>query len=677
MRSTLFRTQQNTRYDGLFIAAALINLENDYNKMLSDKVVCAEEMIAINELINSLRAFEHIQRGWARGFGKLSNYWKEKQISNPLTESNDKYQKISQQELIDESIHSTKGGAEFAKIFASQLLRDINEVDGRYYKVAQNNKILFQQIKHCSEELVESSENINSKIKVINTIVSRPACFLARRLNARFIPLFQGLDPLRGKTKATSDFSGACFGHAMSWIHAIEQHDQYLSQPTHDKETFLNQKYQKEDDNIHRLDKFGIYYDNVQDIWVMLEKHFSTADNNAVFRLCFRQQNSDGHAMGYRKSANEEIEFFDCNLGLFVFKNLETFKIWIFEILSSYLRTEAKFKIAFHQCGVQNPGSTATIPLVERLSEDNDHNQIMDMLPKDPINFCTHHSYIKKLSILSTYSPDLRNTIQAAQTNSVKLVESDIYSRLDQFKLHSTSANFYPNDHQYYELKRKVIDAIDIEISRLKNNVIGDSITKINALITLKANIAMADPTQDLTSCVEKWLCTKPHGDKTHREIIQVGRKTNDKNTKTYQFILNLVTNNEINLSFMKVMRAELLNHIFNIINFYKTSPDTMPTTFKDIVQLLSRNKNDINDVIANIKARCSQNSTGMFTRVIKWRSREVDSFYKTLSKLDLDNPKSIRSVSNKLIDLLEKMEKQHKIYVAPENNPSFSVDGR
>src|SRR5262249_50866862 len=150
---------------------------------------------------------------------------------------------------------------------------------------------------------------------------------LANQLGARFTPSNQGHDPIRGRFSQDIDFEGVCYGHVMSWRDEIESTGRYLGLPRHNKKTFQYQNQQKQNTLGIKLCKSPI------DIWETVDNVIASLNSDSIYKLGFRTMDS-AHVMGLRKLNTGEIEFFDSNSGLFVFKNSTSFRIWLIQLFS-------------------------------------------------------------------------------------------------------------------------------------------------------------------------------------------------------------------------------------------------------------------------------------------------------------------------------------------------------
>ena len=623
--------QHQNNLDNLSIARAIIEIEDYCNEIEQGNVFCIDrDKIVLDELLNRLRAFEHIQKNWLRSFGIQANYSKIKKLNTELTPAENQYASITQKDLIHEAINETKKGIGFSIVFAEKLIADM-ESDRKYLEALHRHSELFAKVKECVSEVIKTNLGIINHVETRLSPTSLPSVYhLATLLKARYIPFNQSTEPLRGKPSEESVYKAACYGHAMDWKDEIEATGLYVGTPRSDKKNYLKHRSQNQNNYIH-----GKKCPSDGEIAFAVEELIQNLNfNNQIFRLSYGSNNT-GHSMGFRQLKNNEIEFYDSNFGVFIFQDISSFKIWLSELLAFYLKDRkyaTDFSIMIYKIGVQPLHATASIP------------------------------QIKTSATLETKTETLLE-IEKFKNKHIDNLELGIFNELRKYKPNAAKSPIHTVNHRYLSLKNNVNHAIDLEINRLKNVWIGDSKSKIHALTELKSIITHSNSSENLKFCVAKWLTKKSVIDsqKSNREIIQSSRIGNNPNTTTFQFIQNLVKNFEINLTDVRTKQAELFIKILNMIDLYEATYPILPATIKDICTLLSKSNNDVFDILTKIKNRCSENLTGLFAKTIKSRSEETDFFYKVIKNLDLNNPTSLNHATHALANLSKQITHSSK----------------
>ncbi|VVC75354.1 hypothetical protein AQUSIP_06440 [Aquicella siphonis] len=643
------------KHSQLVLARVLIDIES-YQKQ-NKAILSEEENNLFNELKNRIRSFEHIQRGWLRSSGILANYWKTKKLqkSSEITISK-QFLNITQIDLIEESIDAMQHGAGFSLAMMEQLFKDIEDPNGRYHKLARKHRLLFEEIKACVKGVKQAAQSISfsvSKYKS-SSVLSDPLYQFANQLGARFILSMQGLDPIRGRLSESIDFEGVCHGHVIKWKDEVESAGKYLALPRHDEKTFSYQNNQGQKER-------GIICKNVMDIWEAVDNVIASLDTHLIYKLSFNRLDA-GHAMGLRKLKTGEIEFFDPNLGLFVFKNSTSFRAWIIQLFLEYRMNHQECMIGLNPIGKQPKGAVATIPELQFSDSSN-------VLKLKANSFDKKEKVVSHSAVLSAYCSDLQDEILVQQDEMVDSTRSRIYSEIEKLKqnkvvqdgihLKSEKNN---QDKYHLLLKERAIHAINAEIGRLHGNIWGNSESKIDSLRELRWRIHRAHPSLSLSTVVDQWLSDKPKGrQKTHRQIIQDHRIINDSPARSYDFVRNFVSRYEINPASIRILQAKVLDLIVKFMSLMRDRNE-LPSTFNDIINILSQyNHSSLNELIGKVKQRCSENYTGFFVRIIKGRKEEVDSFYQVMRNIQPHHHQSLLKTSQTLQNLLNQMQKQSK----------------
>lgn len=600
-------------------------------------------MLSNNNLLiqERIKAFEHIQISWLRSSGKLANYWK---TVNQYEESGkeakifNSFLNITQIDLINEAIDVLQKGTKFSIIMADQILKDIqNEPQS---KLTEKNKIRVEDVKRVAQNNYFQVSLWNA-----NAFLARPIYYLANQLEARYIPFSQRFDPLIGK-----DFHGACYGHVLSWRDEIVATGKYLAMPRLDRNTFLYQKNQST--NFIMITGFQKSICR----WKAIEKIIASLRDEYIYELSFCWKNLSGHSLsghstGLRKFKTGEVEFFDVNFGLFIFKNSQTFRVWFIYLLFEY--HDYLFHIELNKIGVQPDNAIPTIPPIQ-LPKEN----IEEISFAKQADIYNAYKLIAHRAAISACKNDFRSQylIYHEQQEIYFSIRNYLYNKIAIFKQKKYIEDKYAvtdtKDITHDVLKQRVLSLIQIEIHRLQNKT-NDVMQTINLLNELKLKINNAHPSLTLYAVIDSWL-----SDRSKEEIITRCEVIYSQSKKAYAFVSKLMANYQINSMCVKVREAELLNVLIDIMRF-KRKKNQCPQLFEDISGLIKIDPQiSFFEMMIKIKNRCANNySAKFFANTVKRDDEDVNKLCKIMNSLQTDHFGSVRRTIHSLNGLLRKMK--------------------
>lgn len=137
----------------------------------------------------------------------------------------------------------------------------------------------------------------------------------------RYVPFVQNYDPLSyGAPK------GSCYGYVVQWSNDIKKSKNNFVIPRLNKKVLFAQNKQSRNYFSSWSSSFG-RKTNLQSVISNMQHHLV---DDTIYELGLDFCNDDiSHALGIRKLPGNEIEFFDPNLGIFIFPNDERFAQWL------------------------------------------------------------------------------------------------------------------------------------------------------------------------------------------------------------------------------------------------------------------------------------------------------------------------------------------------------------
>lgn len=210
-----------------------------------------------------------------------------------------------------------------------------------------NFKRLKNFILVCLDGLeTKTKEMMKLQDNLLLTVYQNVVLIYAAFHGGSYLPLFQYLDPLTGKTlkyhDSWADESGHCYGYVKNWATQINTKGRCTVLPKRDTETFSYQLTQ--------------YHYSYCGYWTISNKNdekniliyniVNELCNQMTFEYCYGisiyfEGNDIGHALGVRRIPNSDcIEFIDANAVLVTFPNQTAFKFWfVMHMVSSYPTT--------------------------------------------------------------------------------------------------------------------------------------------------------------------------------------------------------------------------------------------------------------------------------------------------------------------------------------------------
>ncbi len=185
-------------------------------------------------------------------------------------------------------------------------------------------------------------------------------------------------------------------------------------------------------------------------------------------------------------------------------------------------------------------------------------------------------------------------------------------------------------------LNFSIISSIQLEIKRLREVWIGKDIAarKIEALQELQTRFNQASPTATTQSIIDHWLADSP--------IIRTPRTGNSNNTHTYQFIVDLVQNHEINPTLVSARQQQILTSIFFIIKNWKNKPhNDLILEINVTLQDFANKHMALEDALKSIQFSCLRNkSNGCYS--LFYRRDTMTAFSQILCGLDCNQTTSL-----------------------------------
>ncbi|MBV8802991.1 MAG: hypothetical protein JO131_08545 [Gammaproteobacteria bacterium] len=641
----------------------------------------SEEVELFMELLTSITSIM-TESGYLEAESSLANYWEkkekdeEKKIDLPY---------LTQNQLASEAQTIVEKMTLFTYEQTQKIYFEINH--GKYQSLlTKHNKILntvslnisttIQNINPEWQPPTYTGEEKNIKIQSLpenkndTHQLSQGLYYFTNILNGFYIPLNQSLDPLNG------DAQGYCFGHVLSWSDEISKKGRYTSpQLSISPELDHEQIHQKEDK--YDMCYFHKYHLSL-DLYSIIDNILKNIDTTFTFSISLRSQGNTGHACGIRKiPSTNEIEFFDPNYGIFVFKTEESFRIWFLRLLQmSYFDKGIENSISLIKINKQTNDATASIPYqdIQPFSEQDKekmHKHFSDhTIPnniKDKVLYICNKIRMSSYITLNSEQKDsfkkaddfvyktILNTQQALKNNPSNLITQKSFENNeltdDSFAIYKKNMDAY---HDF--LKKQVCDKINIEIGTLTKSK--NHPNEIKALNHLKDSINEAGPHIALNAIIDRWLFVINKESKTsHHDLIK-------KLPGTYGFISFIRSQYETSPFISCLSQDRLLLKIFRAIQeqtqhlekskgttFFNTD-QKLPTTLGKINQYIldyMQNKLSASEALEKIGIECRKKKTGLISNILVGRNTTVASIYNLLKTIKPDNIKSLNLIYEKL----------------------------
>lgn len=212
---------------------------------------------------------------------------------------------------------------------------------------------LMQNIETCCAGVLSSLEQMEIKLQKEMFLLTR-VCKNAEKLAGVSIPMSQDFDPLQGliNTSLVPPTEGNCFGHVYFW--AKQVHEKGYANPSIVLDTYAYKRHKDQEERRAKLPNISIPpMANSQFITDLLQK----INNQGVYELELYSK-TGGHAIGIRKIPKTgEIEFFDPNFGLFLFKNEKSFRDFFMRLMTSYRLRGDDYRTATLKCISEQPAN--------------------------------------------------------------------------------------------------------------------------------------------------------------------------------------------------------------------------------------------------------------------------------------------------------------------------------
>lgn len=191
---------------------------------------------------------------------------------------------------------------------------------------------LLQNIETCCAGVLSSLDQIDKKLQKEMFLLTT-VCKNAEKFSGVCIPMTQDFDPLQGliNVSLVAPTEGNCFGHVYFW--AKQVHEKGYANPSIVLDTYAYKRHKDQEERRAKLPNISIpSMDNSHFMTDLLQK----INNQGVYELELFSKHG-GHAIGIRKiPTTGEIEFFDPNFGLFLFKNEKNFRDFFMRLMTSY-----------------------------------------------------------------------------------------------------------------------------------------------------------------------------------------------------------------------------------------------------------------------------------------------------------------------------------------------------
>jgi hypothetical protein len=649
-----------------------------------------EEIELFMELLNHITTIM-TQSGWSYYTeDSFANYWEKKEIHNL-----EKDQKIptdlpllTQQKLIDEAKKITLKTTQFTYEQTQKLFYEVRY--GRYTSLLKNhfklmsniNLNIFNVIKNIDPDWKQPTYNKKKKqaekkvqdlpeTKINLVKYTQGFYYLTSILNGFYIPLNQTLDPLNGISE------GYCFGHVLAWADEISKKGRYTSaqlsaSPELDYVQLHQNKYKQEVNYFQN-------YRSPLDLYEISENIIKKLDMTFIFNLVIWSNNGkDCHGCGIRKiPITNEIEFFDPNFGLFVFKTGDSFRLWFPRLIEMmYFKNGLINNISLKKIKEQKNDATLSIPLMDiHPLSDQDKEKIYGYLADStiPDEVTRKLQYVIQKIRTASYI-----AIHSEQKDLFKKTDDSIYKMMlsthqllknnsfltkpkssgDEKITDEILASYKKNIDAYHSfLKKQVFNAIDKEISIL--DIDKTHPNEIIALIDLKESIHNAGPHIILAAIIDQWLlATNKESKISHYNLIKSLTKTYEAVSyirfkfETSPFMLHLLQDRLL-LKILIIIEghAQYLSEPKRLVFFHgnKKIPGTLEKVKQCIFDYTQEDKILASEVLEKISVECRKKDTDVFANILSWRNIGVAFIYNHLKKIKPHNSISLISIHSEL----------------------------
>lgn len=292
------------------------------------------------------------------------------------------------------------------KVAKKKLERLLHDVSIEYKKAQfdLNHKNTFTKIAWALSDIEfhigATLKNIDSKYTLDNKIIDRKffAFYFASVMQGRYLPFSQGSDPFRDEHS-----KGECFGYVKAWSNEVSQYGHSINLHCLDDEVNDIQSNQLGYGSIGGT-MFDFHADT--DFRTLLNNILDHIQPEKIYNLQLSFSISEGHAIGLRYIADsKEYEFFDPNLGTFVFGNRENFVAFLsLCLLYTYFVALTKNGlvsgfISLQETGIQPVHAKPSVPETTKLRSDHkndDYIYSLSEIAKDHETELSDASYIRR-----------------------------------------------------------------------------------------------------------------------------------------------------------------------------------------------------------------------------------------------------------------------------------------
>ncbi|MBV8803349.1 MAG: hypothetical protein JO131_10400, partial [Gammaproteobacteria bacterium] len=326
------------------------------------------EKAGFYQLITFINTIE-AQSGWKEN-DSLSNYWKE--VEKSKLDKEIKLPPLNQVQIRKDALSRELKTYEFSNRQVQTLYNQINNE----MPIFNNHSILKQQVNAALSAVMtglnpdwksvnnNQSKNIPLPKSTIRRIDLYQTQFkehydLCTTLQGSYIPFNQAADPLIGKAHDANTVEGYCRGHTRIWANKIADHGRFDSLQRVTSATTRLQRDQE------ITVEHGRSYTQLIDIPECIQDVFGTnIRENVTYGIDLAHAGDiNKHIIGFRKiPLTGQIEIFDANIGLFIFPDMDAFKIWFSHVFSTIYVSPYGGGISLEILGPQKENAKASIP---------------------------------------------------------------------------------------------------------------------------------------------------------------------------------------------------------------------------------------------------------------------------------------------------------------------------
>jgi hypothetical protein len=345
----------------------------------------------LNVLQKRIQRFQYFEKNWLHGKNILGN---------------------SQDEVIKNTIKSIKEEADFAKTIVEETVDELYTLS--FDVIEGNNKILFDNIIHCLDRVTKAADRISATMQTWDTVIGSSSIFkLARLVGARFVPLTREMDPWSPEESA-NDWNGLGHQKVLQWKNDILRTGKYLVQPTNAHVLIKNEGKHLTNETYLT----GLICGSLPAIRTAISQLLSQLDAHKLYRLTVHNGHArcSGNALGLRRFANGEIEFFDPHNGLFIFPEDESFRIWFSQYLAEDLLNKPDINLYLFDLGKQPSFGVPTVPIIATFNPNKANISFDTTLIREKILLRINEEIINLKSSCTNLSDKTINALEILKT---------------------------------------------------------------------------------------------------------------------------------------------------------------------------------------------------------------------------------------------------------------------